>query len=120
MIHLAPGNRNNGCEHDASDGFETADRLMPPEKGRLRAGNKDGGIEMTTCGRVDASFGTARAKAVWINPGQPSCCLGFIHTLGPRAHDDHRFNNRDGFIETMPKKSNDYPRDFFGLLTPAG
>ena len=63
MIHPTSGNRNNGREQNAIDGFEAADRLMPPGKGRLKAGNKDDGIEMTTCGRVDASFGTARAKA---------------------------------------------------------
>ena len=90
-------------------------RKRLPEKEQHRTGNKDNGIEKTY-GRVDASFGTARAKAVWISRGQRPCCPPFIHTLGPRDHDDHRFNNKERFIKTMPKKFQYLPEGFFWFI----
>ncbi len=48
---------------------ETAGNLTPPGTERQTKGNQEKGIEMTTYRHVEVSFGTARAKAVWINPG---------------------------------------------------
>ena len=47
-----------------------------------------------TCGLDGRVLRTDPSRAVWLSYGQHPSCPQLTHTLGSRAHEVHRFNNR--------------------------